>query len=61
VADANPTRPRAVIVSKTEDQLRDERDALLADLDGCTDEHCPHHWSQLDQLDSVRWLLGETR
>jgi hypothetical protein len=50
--------PSAVVISKTEDQLRDERDALLAELDGCNDPHCPHHWAAHDQLDSVQWLLG---
>lgn len=52
-------RPRAVVVAKSEDQLLGERDVLLAELDGCIDEHCPDHWSQHEQLDTVRWLLGE--
>lgn len=59
MSDPHPLRPRAVVVAKTEDQLRGERDALLAELDGCIDAHCPRHWSQHEQLDTVRWLLGE--
>lgn len=55
-----PVRNHATFIVKTEDQLRAERDALLAELDGCTDEHCPHHYLQLEELSSVRWLLGET-
>lgn len=53
-------RLSAAFIVKTEEQLRDERDALLAELDGCDDLHCTHHWAQHDQLDSVRWLLGES-
>jgi hypothetical protein len=52
-------RQRAVVIHRQESELRDERDALLAELDGCTDTDCPCHWRQHQQLDTVRWLLGE--
>lgn len=46
------------IIHKTREQLTDERDALLATLDGCQDDTCPHHGDDLERLDTVLWLLG---
>lgn len=54
-------RRHAVMIVKTEEQLRDERDALCAELDGCDDLHCTHHWAQHEELDRVCWLLGEAK
>jgi hypothetical protein len=57
VSEPPVARTHAVLVRKTEEQLRDERDELLARLDGCTDLECPHHDADLAELDTVLWLL----
>ena len=59
MTDPTPPTARAVLVRKTDEQLRDERDELLTRLDGCADHDCDRHcWLQV-RLADVLWLLGE--
>jgi hypothetical protein len=59
MTDPPAVRNRTVLVRKTEEQLRGERDELLTQLDGCIDPDCDRHAWVADRLDTVRWLLGE--
>jgi hypothetical protein len=48
-----------IFIQRSPEELEAQRVALLARLGGCEDETCPHHGDDLDQLDTVLFLLGE--
>lgn len=52
-------RKQVRVVERTQADLRAERDALLAKLDGCRNEDCPCHGFDLIALRDAQFLLGE--
>lgn len=48
---------KAALIRVALGDLTDERDELLARLDGCQDGDCPHHGDDVDRLNTVLWLL----
>jgi hypothetical protein len=54
-------RQRAVLIRRTKGELETQRAALLAELDGCDNPEClcAAHHDAWQQLDTVRFLLGE--
>ena len=51
-------RVRAALVRVSRVDLEDERDELMARLDGCLDADCWMHVNDHARLDTVVWLLA---
>lgn len=53
-------RRRAVLIKRTRSELEAERDALLRELNGCTEPSCFCHEKTHQALSDVQFLLGES-